>query len=213
MSRLACLLVAGAACFLAACSDDDPIKPAGKPAAAQPQKAGAAPGGRATVGPGAGGPPPPPSNLPPLPVREFTEADFAESDNNRDPFRSYASLFVMKAKTKDAVQKTVLMEKYALEQIKLSGLVGRGQPSALLVDPAGIGWVAKVGDFVGKAEVVHASTSGQGNDVALYWRVDRIRDDDVVFVREDPAHPEIQPATRVVPLHPGEKNVFVPVQR
>jgi type IV pilus assembly protein PilP len=213
MGRLTLIFSAGSLCLLAACGDDEPIKP-NKPPAAQPQKpGGAAPGGRATVGPGAGGPPPPPSNLPPLPIREFIEPDFAESDSNRDPFKSYASLFVMKAKSKDAPQKTVLMEKYALEQIKLSGLVGRGQPSALLVDPSGVGWVAKVGDFVGKADVVHASGTGPGNDVAIYWRVDRIRDEDVVFVREDPAHPEIQPSTRVVPLHPGEKNVFVPIQR
>lgn len=199
---------------LAGCGEDEPIKPAGKPAA-QPQgggHGGPAPSAKPRGGmPGAVNQPPP--NLPPLPVREFSEADFAESDSNRDPFRSYASLFVQKAKDRVTIQKTVLLERYALEQIKLSGLIGRGQTSALLVDPVGVGWVAKVGDFVGKAEIVHASGSGPGTDVALNWRIDRIRDDDVVFVREDPAHPEIPPSTRVVPLHPGEEGTFNPIQR
>ena len=63
--------------------------------------------------------------------------------------------------------------------------------------------MAKVGDFVGKAELVHAG-GPSGTDVAVNWRVDRIREGDVVFIREDPSHPEIPPTTRVMSLRPTE---------
>ena len=75
---------------------------------------------------------------------------------------------------------------------------------ALLTDPGGLGWVAKVGDFVGKSELVHAG-GPTGTDVAVNWRVDRIRDGDIVFIREDPSHPEIPPTTRVVALRTPEE--------
>ena len=139
-----------------------------------------------------------------MPPRSFTEADFAESDSNRDPFRSYASLFVEQAKTRVVAQKTVLIGEHSLESIHLAGIIARGTPSALLIDPSGLGWVAHVGDFVGKPEIVHAAGQGVGADVAINWRIDRIREADIVLVREDPAHPEIPPSTRVVPLHPTE---------
>ena len=76
-----------------------------------------------------------------------------------------------------------------------------------VVDPSGkVADVSQLfhlsaGDYVGKAELV--TTGGPtGVDVALNWRVDRIRESDVVFLREDPAHPEIPPTTRVMYLHP-----------
>jgi type IV pilus assembly protein PilP len=34
------------------------------------------------------------------------------------------------------------------------------------------------------------------------WRVDSIRDGDVVLVRSDPANPDVPTATRVIPLRP-----------
>jgi type IV pilus assembly protein PilP len=49
--------------------------------------------------------------------------------------------------------------------------------------------------------VVHIGGSN-GPEYQLNWRVDRIRDGDVVLIREDPAQPAIPPATRVIPLHP-----------
>ena len=83
------------------------------------------------------------------------------------------------------------------------GIVTRGGPRALITDPTGLGWVVKVGDFVGKSEMVN-SGGPTGTDVAINWRVDRIRDGDVVFIREDPSHPEIPPTTRVISLRPPE---------
>jgi type IV pilus assembly protein PilP len=144
------------------------------------------------------------SSLPPLPMREFQERDFAETENSRDPFRSFAGIFVAQAQSRVIVQRKVLVDHYALEELKLVGLVTRVQPRALLTDPNGFGWVAKVGDFVGKAELVHTGGPA-GADVAINWRVDRIRESDVVFIREDPSHPEIPPTTRVVSLRTPEE--------
>jgi type IV pilus assembly protein PilP len=144
------------------------------------------------------------ASLPPLPTREFQERDFSETEASRDPFRSFAGLFVTQARSKIVVQRKVLGDHYSLEELKLVGIVTRAEPRALLTDPSGFGWVAKVGNFVGKAEIVHAG-GPTGVDVAVNWRVDRIRDGDVVFVREDPSHPEIPPTTRVISLRTPEE--------
>jgi type IV pilus assembly protein PilP len=167
--------------------------------AAQP----AAPAARGAVGADAGAAPSPTANLPPLPTVEFTEADFVESEQNRDPFRSFAAEFLKQARSGVTVQRKVLIDRYALEELKLVGIVTRAPPRALLTDPSGLGWVAKVGDFVGKPEIVHAG-GPRGADVAINWRVDRIREGDVVFIREDPSHPEIPTATRVLALRTDE---------
>ncbi len=50
--------------------------------------------------------------------------------------------------------------------------------------------------------------AGKGADVAVNWRVDRIREADVVFVREDPSHPEIPPTTRVVSLRSPDEDAM-----
>jgi type IV pilus assembly protein PilP len=185
------------------CEDDEVIQggapPAsGTPAAAAPARAGAADAG-------AEGGYDPAANLPPMPLREFQERDFDETDQSRDPFRSYAGVFAAQAKSKILLQRKVLVEQYALEELRLVGIVNRGPSRALLTDPKGLGWVAKVGDFVGKAELVH-SGGPTGADVAVNWRVDRIREGDVVFVREDPSHPEIPPTTRVVALRSPDED-------
>jgi len=61
--------------------------------------------------------------------------------------------------------------------------------------------VLYTGDYVGKAELISAGGTA-GAEVAINWRVDRIRPTDVVFIREDNAHPDIPPTTRVMPLYP-----------
>jgi len=46
-------------------------------------------------------------------------------------------------------------------------------------------------------------TSGRtGATYEVNWRVDRIRDGDVVLVREDPNNPDLPSATKVIPLRP-----------
>lgn len=184
--------------LIAGCGGDDIIKSPGpqpKPAAGQtpaPQASQSA--AAASL-----------ANLPPLPKREFQERDFAEADNNRDPFRSFLGDLMAQGRTRVSVQRKVLVFRYALEELKLVGIV-QGAPSrALLIDPTGLGWIAKAGDFVGKPELVH-SGGPSGTDVPINWRVDRIRAADVVFVREDPSHPEIPATTRVLALRTVEED-------
>jgi type IV pilus assembly protein PilP len=142
------------------------------------------------------------SGLPPeLRGPEYTENDFVESDHNRDPFRSSAPQ--SQAVNKQAMnQRKVELAQYSLDELKLVAIVtGGDQSSAMFVDPSGKGTVVYRGTFVCRPEVVHIGGSN-GPEYQLNWRIDRIRDGDVVLIREDPAQPAIPPATRVVPLHP-----------
>lgn len=138
--------------------------------------------------------------LPPLKAMEFGENEFTESDRNRDPFRSYASMFIEQAKRPTINQRTVLLAQYSIDELKLVGIVQGGEyPRAMLVDPTQKGWIVKKGDFVGRPDVVHTGGTN-GSDYQLNWRVDRVRDGDIVLTREDPAQPGVAPATRVIPL-------------
>jgi type IV pilus assembly protein PilP len=143
-----------------------------------------------------------PSGLPPeLKGPEYTENDFVESDHNRDPFRSF--LVQSQAVTKQALnQRKIELAQYSIDELKLVGIVlGSDRPRAMFIDPAGKGTVVYKGTFICRPEIVHLGGSN-GPEYQLNWRVDRIRDGDVVLIREDPAQPAIPPATRVVPLHP-----------
>lgn len=177
-------------------SNDQPIPT--KPVPAQPAVPPPAPAAQQARGAADAGAAEP-TGLPPLPLREFGEKDFSETDSNRDPFRNYSNYFFEQAKQKVTIQRKVLVDNYALDELKLVGVVTKGASRVLLQPPQGQSCIASVGDFVGKAEVVH-SGGPTGADVAINWRIDRIRDDDVVFVREDPSHPEIPPTTHVVSL-------------
>ncbi|WP_437586850.1 pilus assembly protein PilP [Sorangium sp. So ce1000] len=203
MLLLALGATTAAALALAGCGEEEPIAPSKPRAPAGPQATASQPraAGAASAAADAGVP-----DLPPLPLREFQEADFSESDRSRDPFRSFESLFATQARGRVTIQRQVLVDRFALDELRLVGVVSRAPARALLTDPTGLGWVVKVGDFVGKAEIVHAG-GPTGVDVAVNWRIDRIRDSDVVFIREDPSHPEIPPTTRVIALRPlGEGN-------
>ncbi len=135
-------------------------------------------------------------------VREFTEADFVESDDNRDPFRSFEEMFVRRASGTKTVQRKVKAGSFSLEELKLTAIIGRSVRRVMFTDPSGFGWVLYTGDYVAKPEFVSVG-GNDGQEVPLNWRVDRIRKDDVVFIREDASHPEIPPTTRVVPLYPA----------
>lgn len=134
----------------------------------------------------------------------FTESDFIESEESRDPYREYTSLFV---KAVDEVSRDigrkVKAPMYALDEMKLVGIVGGSPDRAMLVDPKAYGWILYPGDFIGKAELVNTGGT-EAQEVPLNWKVDRIRENDVVFVREDPARPQIARTTRVLPLHTGD---------
>jgi type IV pilus assembly protein PilP len=146
-------------------------------------------------------------NLPPLKPLDLTENDFVESDRNRDPFRSFATQFVAQSNTPAAInQRKVLLNEYALDELKLVAIVMSGDyPRAMLVDPTTKGWVVKRGDFVGRADLVRIGGAG-GAEYQLNWRVDRVRDGDIVLIREDPAQPAVPPATKVIPLHTDKED-------
>ncbi|MBX3259613.1 MAG: pilus assembly protein PilP [Labilithrix sp.] len=138
--------------------------------------------------------------LPALPKMEFAENDFAESDRNRDPFRTYVSVIGPEVKKVANVQKEVILPQFSLDELKLVAIVTGGEyPRAMVVDPAGKGWVIKRGDWVGRPEVVHIG-GANGTDYQINWRVNKVRDGDIVFTREDPAQPGIPPASRVIAL-------------
>jgi type IV pilus assembly protein PilP len=183
-----------------------------------------APSGAASASAGKPGAPPPPA-APAAPAEvaptaiaaasasaaQFREDDFSETDRSRDPFRSFAKVFAEESKGKVASQRDVVLKDYAIDELKLVAIVLRSDPPrAMLVDPNRVGWVVVRGQFVGRSEVVHAGGPG-GVDYELNWRVDRIRDGDLVLVRDDPAHSDVPQVTRVIPLHTeAEQRVFMP---
>jgi type IV pilus assembly protein PilP len=135
-----------------------------------------------------------------LPKVEFGENDFVESDRNRDPFRTYIAILGPEVKKVAKVQREVILPQFSLDELKLVAIVMGGEyPRAMVVDPGGKGWVIKRGDWVGRAEVVHIG-GANGADYSINWRVEKVRDGDIVFTREDPAQPGIPPASRVIAL-------------
>lgn len=135
----------------------------------------------------------------------FREEDFVETDQSRDPFRSFTKLFVQEAAVSAAPQREVLIDRYSVDELKLIGIVtGGAENRAMLVDPTGTGWIVTRGDYIGKAELVRG-TGPRTAEYELNWRVERIRDGDLVLVREDPAHSDIPPATRIIPLRPEDE--------
>ena len=136
------------------------------------------------------------------PQREFPEAEFTETERSRDPFRPYARKFVEDAQGRVKSQRQVLPAEFSVDDLKLIGIVTRIAPArAMLVDPTGKGHVVHRGDFVGRADVVQLAGQ-RGTTYQLNWRLDRIRDGDVVLVREDPNNPDVPAATKVIPLRP-----------
>lgn len=144
------------------------------------------------------------------PKVDFREDDFAETEHSRDPFRSFAKLFSEQSKMRVRSQRQVLLDHYAVDDLKLIGLVtNTDTPRAMLVDPTGKGWVVTKGQFICRPEVVHAAGPG-GIDYELNWKIERIREGDLVLVREDPAHSDVPAATRVISLRVPEGESLAP---
>jgi len=163
-------------------------------------------------------PPPPPRRGPPAAASAtapdagadaeekvvFREDDFVETDLSRDPFRSFSKLFKQENTTAARTQREVLLDRYSVDELKLVGIVtGGAEHRAMFVDPTGTGWIIHRGQYIGKAELVRGSGPGSAS-YELNWRVDRIREGDIVLVREDPAHSDVPPATRVILLRPED---------
>lgn len=199
-TRIAICLLLGLS--LAACGGDDEDA-AKKSASKKPRSTAAAPAGSEAAAAGSAAPGAASARLPPPPPRQFTEADFTETERSRDPFRSYARKFANQDnESQQHSQREVLLREFAVDDLKLIGIVTRVTPArAMLVDPTGRGHVVKRGQFIGRADLVRA-TGQSGTTYELNWRLDSIRDGDVVLVREDPNNPDVPAATKVIPLRP-----------
>jgi len=185
---------------LSACSDPPVVTSAsdtGSAAATQPASPAPGAGSAAAAASAANAPP----------KVEVQETEFSETERSRDPFRSFAKSFAQDTKARVHSQRQVILSQYALDELKLIGIVTRAEPAkAMLVDPTGKGFVIQRGQFVGRADVVQAAGSS-GTVYEINWRVDRIRPSDVVLIREDPSNPDVPSATRVIPLRPeGDLN-------
>jgi type IV pilus assembly protein PilP len=198
MSRALPLTLVGLL-LLAACGDDKPATPVGAGGAgAKPAASASAAGKPAAAAAGK----PAAKDLPPPPKFEIVEAEFTESERSRDPFRSFSKVFKEENKGAAKSQREVVLSQFGIDELKLIGIVTRAEPAkAMLVDPRGTGYVVQRGQFVGKADIVQAA-GRTGASYEINWRVDRIRDGDIVLIREDPSNPDVPSATRVIPLRP-----------
>jgi type IV pilus assembly protein PilP len=197
MRRLA--LGCCSAALLFGCGDEPATtaNSANAPAKAAPAKAK----------PGASAAPSAAASVAPPPKFDVTEAELSESERSRDPFRAFLDIFKEETKGTARSQREVVLSQYAIDELKLIGIVTRAEPAkAMLVDPRGTGHVVQRGQFVGKADIVQAA-GRTGASYEINWRVDRIRDGDIVLIREDPANPDVPSATRVIPLRPEGTDV------
>ena len=184
--------------LVASCGDDKPATVAAVPSAAAGPKAAPAPSASASA---AG------KEVAAAPKFDIVEAEFTESERSRDPFRSFADAFKEETKGAAKSQREVVLSQFAIDDLKLIGIVTRVEPArAMLVDPGGKGHVVQRGQFVGKADIVQAA-GRTGASYEINWRVDRIRDGDIVLIREDPSNPDVPSATRVIPLRPEGTDV------
>ena len=122
--------------------------------------------------------------------RQLTNEDFTESENNRDPFRSYLSTFAVQPPIVTKQHKIVL-QKFGLDELKLVAIVsGDGiTPRAMFIDPGGMGVNVVRGDHVSKMDA----------------NVVRIAPDRVFFEwDEDQGGGQTKRVERVVELHQGE---------
>jgi len=146
--------------------------------------------------------PAPSSAVPPR--RDIPDSEFTETERSRDPFRSYLGRFAAESPGRRVTPGDVILAEFAVDELKLVGIVTRITPArAMLVDPSGKGHVVHRGDFIGRADVVQIAGQS-GTAYQLNWRLDRIRDTDVVLVREDPNNPDVPAATKVISLRPEE---------
>ena len=101
----------------------------------------------------------------------------------------------------------VLALRRALGVLALASVLAGAR--AAVAEPLHVKDVRLTAPREGAAEIVH-SGGPTGADVAINWRIDRIREGDVVFIREDPSHPEIPTATRVLALRTEEEGRNAP---
>ena len=205
MTHRLCLVFAMAAVLSAVGCDADKVSSA-RPSASGAPSASAAAVDRKALAAGTASSAAPAGSV--LPKVDFQETEFGESERSRDPFRSYEQSFVDETRTTAKSQRQVVLADFGIDELKLVGIVtGVPDAKAMLVDPHAKGHVVQRGQFIGRTEIVHGDSKGAPT-YEVNWRIDRIRDGDIVLVREDPKNPEVPSATRVIPLHP-DPNVNV----
>ena len=140
------------------------------------------------------------AETPPDYMVNYTDEDFVEVDVTvRDPFRSFANMFRQQATTE--IQRDVVMPTTAIDEMRLIAIItGVARPTAMLKVPGGVGHTVRIGQYVGRPEVIQTG-GADSMPVTLNWRVARIRAGEVVLTREDPTGPDRPPLTRVIPLY------------
>ena len=130
----------------------------------------------------------------------FKDDDFVESERHRDPFRSFAlgSRTSKVGETAPDNQRFVIMPDTTVEEMKLIAVIsGLTRPKAMLTDNHNVGYVVQRGDYVGRPKVFQSTGSVA---MTLNWRVERIRDNEVVLTRQDPTEGR-PPLSRVISMH------------
>lgn len=174
---------------LIGCSDD---KPTGPPPPPMPHAGMGPPPAAAAAGPAQPGvDQSKEALLAEVRKRQLTSDDFKESPSNRDPFRSFLTTFATQV-VNVKPQHRIVLEKFALEELKLIAIVGgNGEtPKAMFVDPTGMGVTVVRGDHVSKVDAL----------------VTRVAPDRVFFQLEEDLGNGGKPklSERVVELHAGE---------
>lgn len=144
--------------------------------------------------------PPPTSNSTAEAKLVLRDEDFVESERNRDPFRSYAFTTGKAGEPAPVIdpQRPVVMPDTAVEDMRLIAVIlGLSRPKAMLTAPDGVGYVVQRGDYLGKPKVLQATGSVP---MTLNWRVDRIREHEVVLTRQDPTDASHTPMSRVIAM-------------
>jgi type IV pilus assembly protein PilP len=126
------------------------------------------------------------------------DEDFVESERNRDPFRAYTAPAKHGLEASADSQRFVIMPDTAVESMRLIAIIsGLARAKAMLTDEKGVGYVVQRGDYIGKPKVFQSTGSVA---MTLNWRVDRIRENEVVLTRQDPSDPGRPPLSRIIAM-------------
>ncbi|MFH1435028.1 MAG: hypothetical protein ABIJ56_04850 [Pseudomonadota bacterium] len=136
-------------------------------------------------------------------VHTLSEESFIESPSRRDPFRSFLVPLTTKQSFSNSPQILSILDEYQLDELTLIAIISgsgarAGSPIAMVEDPAGVGHVIRRGSYVGRGETVRRVSSGE--EIQIFWKVARIREDAVVFEREDPFSATDATVTKILTL-------------